>query len=157
MSGSIFRRHGMPGMSLCHPFVKLLPLFYPKGFGQQFRHMCGMDRREMLDLVAATGAGGDHDGSRRSAMDFGDQRFGDSQGEIVFRLQRSKAPAIPQQPVSSNVTLRPGSRWASRVMAGEPAVEAFRGIGRQRPSALPSKRGEESAGTVYYHPSFTSR
>jgi len=68
----------------------------------------------MLNLVAATRAGRHDDGSVRLVFDFFDKRPGNFQRKFIFRFQHPERAAMPQQPVSSIITVRFGKRSASR-------------------------------------------
>ena len=53
--------------------------------GEDLGHVLDADGGEMLDLVAATGAGEDDGGAVGLVFQLFDERFGDFQGEFVFR------------------------------------------------------------------------
>ena len=59
-------------------------------FGQHFRHVLGADRRQVLDLVAATCPRRHHDVSKGLAPDYLNERFRDFHRKFVFRFQHSK-------------------------------------------------------------------
>jgi hypothetical protein len=84
--------------------------------GQQLGHVFGVDGRQVFQLVAATGAGGDDDALRGWALTCCKSGAAILRERSYFDSKAPKAPAIPQQPVSSKVAVRPGKRPAGRAM-----------------------------------------
>jgi hypothetical protein len=86
------------------------------GGGEEFGHVLGMRGREMLDLMAATGAGGHDNRAGRLALDLFDKRLGDFQGEFVFLGERAERAGHAAAAGVKHGDARCGRRRASRAM-----------------------------------------
>jgi hypothetical protein len=61
-----------------------------QGISEDAGDVAGPDFGEMLNLMAATGAGSNNDGAVGLLIDLGHQRFGDGEGEFVFGLEHAE-------------------------------------------------------------------
>ena len=109
----------------------LLRFFLDNRVGQHLRHVFGMNRREMFDLMPATRAGSDHGCPAGCASIFSTSGSATLSESSYFDSSAPKAPAIPQQPVSSNVAFRPGKRSARRAMKSGLSRATSRGNARE--------------------------
>ena len=85
-----------------------------QGIREHFRQVQRSHGGQVLDLLPATGAGGHHDVAVGLMPDLFHEWPGNFTDNSYLLASAPKAPAMPQQPVSSKVTVRSGRCSARR-------------------------------------------